>query len=243
MQPLTIALGNYGLTKPIKQGDVAPRPAALSTLSRSSRSSAAMRRMCRGLEFDICEMAFTTYVCARAVRQAVHRHPGVRDPEFPSLGDLHQHQIRDQGAEGPRGTQGRRQSRLHRHHRTLGARRPADRVWRRPRQDHLGADRRRARGGIRRARRTSTTSSAASRCASCCCPARSTPRIGEIGVEAPEIKPLIPERAQRRLRLFPQDRHLSDQSWRRHQGLACSRRCPGSPTSSSARSRRPRRSI
>ena len=25
-----------------------------------------MRRMCRGLEFDICEMAFTTYVCARA---------------------------------------------------------------------------------------------------------------------------------------------------------------------------------
>ena len=28
---------------------------------------AAMRRMCRGLEFDICEMAFTTYLCARAV--------------------------------------------------------------------------------------------------------------------------------------------------------------------------------
>ena len=25
-----------------------------------------MRRMCRGLEFDICEMAFTTYLCARA---------------------------------------------------------------------------------------------------------------------------------------------------------------------------------
>ena len=25
-----------------------------------------MRRMCRGLEYDICEMAFTTYLCARA---------------------------------------------------------------------------------------------------------------------------------------------------------------------------------
>jgi 4,5-dihydroxyphthalate decarboxylase len=26
----------------------------------------AMRRMCRALEYDICEMAFTTYICARA---------------------------------------------------------------------------------------------------------------------------------------------------------------------------------
>ena len=26
----------------------------------------AFRRMVRGLEFDICEMALTTYVCARA---------------------------------------------------------------------------------------------------------------------------------------------------------------------------------
>jgi 4,5-dihydroxyphthalate decarboxylase len=65
MQPLTIALGNYGITKPIK--------AAGAELGRLNLDFVAveqivpmMRRMCRGLEFDICEMAFTTYVCARA---------------------------------------------------------------------------------------------------------------------------------------------------------------------------------
>jgi 4,5-dihydroxyphthalate decarboxylase len=65
MQPLTIALGNYGITKPIK--------AAGADLGRLNLNFVPveqivpmMRRMCRGLEFDICEMAFTTYVCARA---------------------------------------------------------------------------------------------------------------------------------------------------------------------------------
>ena len=65
MQPLTIALGNYGITKPIK--------AAGANLGRLNlrfveveQIVPMMRRMCRGLEFDICEMAFTTYLCARA---------------------------------------------------------------------------------------------------------------------------------------------------------------------------------
>ncbi|MBX9843221.1 MAG: ABC transporter substrate-binding protein [Xanthobacteraceae bacterium] len=65
MRPLTIALGNYGITKPIK--------AAGADLGRLNLDFVPveqivpmMRRMCRGLEFDICEMAFTTYVCARA---------------------------------------------------------------------------------------------------------------------------------------------------------------------------------
>jgi hypothetical protein len=66
MQPLTIALGNYGITKPIKQAD-----ADLGRLNLDfvpvEQIVPMMRRMCRGLEFDICEMAFTTYVCARAV--------------------------------------------------------------------------------------------------------------------------------------------------------------------------------
>jgi 4,5-dihydroxyphthalate decarboxylase len=65
MQPLTIALGNYGITKPIKQAD-----ADLGRLNLDfvpvEQIVPMMRRMCRGLEFDICEMAFTTYVCARA---------------------------------------------------------------------------------------------------------------------------------------------------------------------------------
>jgi len=65
MQPLTIALGNYGLTKPIKEAGVNFGRLNLR-LVEVEQIVPMMRRMCRGLEFDICEMAFTTYVCARA---------------------------------------------------------------------------------------------------------------------------------------------------------------------------------
>ena len=65
MQPLTIALGNYGLTKPIKRAGVDFGPLNLKFVE-VEQIVPMMRRMCRGLEFDICEMAFTTYVCARA---------------------------------------------------------------------------------------------------------------------------------------------------------------------------------
>jgi 4,5-dihydroxyphthalate decarboxylase len=65
MQQLKIALGNYGLTKPLKEGQV---PSDLLPLDYIpiEQIVPAMRRMCRALEYDICEMAFTTYVCARA---------------------------------------------------------------------------------------------------------------------------------------------------------------------------------
>jgi 4,5-dihydroxyphthalate decarboxylase len=65
MQALKTALGNYGLTKPLKDGTVVPKrftpvyPAIQEIVPE-------MRRMCRALEYDICEMAFTTYLCARA---------------------------------------------------------------------------------------------------------------------------------------------------------------------------------
>jgi 4,5-dihydroxyphthalate decarboxylase len=65
MQPLTTALGNYGLTLPIKQGRIGLGRLNLSFVEIEP-IIVAMRRMCRGLEFDICEMAFTTYLCARA---------------------------------------------------------------------------------------------------------------------------------------------------------------------------------
>src|SRR5262245_50110544 len=65
MRPLTFALGNYGVTKPMK--------AAGADLGRLNLDFVEveqivpmMRRMCRGLEFDICEMAVPTYVCAPA---------------------------------------------------------------------------------------------------------------------------------------------------------------------------------
>jgi ABC-type nitrate/sulfonate/bicarbonate transport system substrate-binding protein len=66
MRTLTIALGDYGLTRPIKQARVDPGRLKLD-LVKVEQIVPMMRRMCRGLEFDICEMAFTTYICARAV--------------------------------------------------------------------------------------------------------------------------------------------------------------------------------
>jgi 4,5-dihydroxyphthalate decarboxylase len=65
MPPLTIALGNYGLTKPLKAASVDFGGLDL-TFVPVEQIVPMMRRMCRGLEFDICEMAFTTYVCAKA---------------------------------------------------------------------------------------------------------------------------------------------------------------------------------
>ena len=65
MQPLTIALGNYGITKPIKAAGADLGRLKLNFVE-VEQIVPMMRRMCRGLEFDICEMAFTTYVCARA---------------------------------------------------------------------------------------------------------------------------------------------------------------------------------
>jgi 4,5-dihydroxyphthalate decarboxylase len=65
MRPLTIALGDYGLTRPIKQARIDTGRLKLD-LVEVEQIVPMMRRMCRGLEFDICEMAFTTYVCARA---------------------------------------------------------------------------------------------------------------------------------------------------------------------------------
>ncbi len=68
MQPLTFALGNYGVTKPIKDpGGLAGKSLSNLRFIEVKPIIAAMRRMCRGLEFDICEMALTTYLCARAV--------------------------------------------------------------------------------------------------------------------------------------------------------------------------------
>jgi 4,5-dihydroxyphthalate decarboxylase len=65
MDPLTIVIGNYGLTKPLKEGTIQPVGLRLEYLQIDPITS-AMRRMVRGLEFDICEMAFTTYLCAKA---------------------------------------------------------------------------------------------------------------------------------------------------------------------------------
>ena len=62
---LKTAIGSYGHTKALKDGKIAPRGAELA-FEEVSPIIGAFRRMCRGLEFDVCEMAITTYLCAKA---------------------------------------------------------------------------------------------------------------------------------------------------------------------------------
>jgi 4,5-dihydroxyphthalate decarboxylase len=54
-----------GNNKPLKEGLVTPRTCKL-VFEEVNPLIDAFRRMVRGLEFDVCEMAITTYICARA---------------------------------------------------------------------------------------------------------------------------------------------------------------------------------
>jgi NMT1/THI5 like protein len=69
VQALKIAIGNYGVTRALKDGSVRGGPALEQV--EVSPITAAMRRMVRTLEFDVCEMAFTTYLCARALGKPI----------------------------------------------------------------------------------------------------------------------------------------------------------------------------
>lgn len=65
MQALTIAIGNYGVTKRFKEAGAHGDRLALEFVEIDP-ILAAVRRMARGVEFDICEMPITTYLCAKA---------------------------------------------------------------------------------------------------------------------------------------------------------------------------------
>ena len=60
----TIAIGNYGVTQALKRQVVDTGRLRLKHIEIEPITT-AMRRMVRGLEFDICEMAITTYLCAK----------------------------------------------------------------------------------------------------------------------------------------------------------------------------------
>jgi 4,5-dihydroxyphthalate decarboxylase len=62
---LKTALVTYGHTQPLKDGIVKPRTFEFE-FEDGPVIIKAFRRMVRGLEFDISEMAMTTYLCARA---------------------------------------------------------------------------------------------------------------------------------------------------------------------------------
>jgi 4,5-dihydroxyphthalate decarboxylase len=61
---LRTVVGARGNTNALTDGTVKPGTFAFDF--QDVDLIAAFRRMVRGSEFDICEMAITTYVCARA---------------------------------------------------------------------------------------------------------------------------------------------------------------------------------
>ena len=67
MAPLKLktATGNYGHTMPLKDGSVTSDAIAFEHVDVPVIIN-AFRRMIRGLEFDVSEMALSTYLCARA---------------------------------------------------------------------------------------------------------------------------------------------------------------------------------
>jgi 4,5-dihydroxyphthalate decarboxylase len=66
MDELSIAIATSGLTRDLKEGRVDAGGLRLNHIEVSP-ITAAMRRMVRGLAFDVCEMAITTYLCARGL--------------------------------------------------------------------------------------------------------------------------------------------------------------------------------
>ena len=62
---LKTAIATTGQTAALKDGTVTPRTFDFEFEDVPVIIN-AFRRMVRGLEFDICEMAITTYICAKA---------------------------------------------------------------------------------------------------------------------------------------------------------------------------------
>ncbi len=62
---LRTAVGNYGHTTPLKDGTITSSAFSMEHIEVSPVTS-IFRRMVRELEFDVAEMALSTYLCARA---------------------------------------------------------------------------------------------------------------------------------------------------------------------------------
>jgi 4,5-dihydroxyphthalate decarboxylase len=111
-----------GNNRPSRIGRSRQQPAG--STSRKCPSSPSVSPDGPRLEFDVCEMALSTYVCARA-----HGKRFTALPVFP-VRAFHHHAIvcgRDTASMRlpTRASEGRRQPRLHRHDRRLGAQHPA----------------------------------------------------------------------------------------------------------------------
>src|SRR6185503_16698180 len=101
---LKTALLTRGHTKALKDGTVRPRGFDFA-FEEVPQIIQAFRRMVRGLEFDISEMAITTYLCARAYGKALTAIPVFPMRAFHHGAILHNTKA---GIRGPRDLEGRR---------------------------------------------------------------------------------------------------------------------------------------
>jgi 4,5-dihydroxyphthalate decarboxylase len=100
---LRTVTGTRGATRALKDGSVRGEGFAFE-FEEIPVLPRAFRRMVRGLEFDVSEMAFTTYLCARA-----HGKPFTALPVFLVRGFHHGAIVRGpDGAREPRELEGRR---------------------------------------------------------------------------------------------------------------------------------------
>ena len=73
---LTIAVGDYGHTRLLKEASVRPQGLALQPVEVPSLVE-LVRRMARGLEFDIAELSLSHVHAGSDLPYALHSHPGV----------------------------------------------------------------------------------------------------------------------------------------------------------------------
>ncbi len=104
---LRTVTGAQGATRALIDGAVSPRRYALrfEEVPDLPALVQAFRRMVRGLEFDVCEMAFTTYLCAKA-----HGKPFTALPVFLVRGFHHGAIVRAAaaGVRSPKDLEGRK---------------------------------------------------------------------------------------------------------------------------------------
>ena len=83
MVQLSAALGNYPHTAALKDGSVKPEGVELQFVEIDGSIIGAFRRMVRNLEFDVCEMAITTYLSAKEYLKPFTAIPVFPVREFP----------------------------------------------------------------------------------------------------------------------------------------------------------------
>ena len=102
--PLKIAIATYGHTEPLKNGVVAIE-GVQPEFVEINPIIGAFRRMVRDLEFDVCEVACTTYIVARAYGRPFKALPVFLTRNFHHGGIVYRE---DANIEGPKGLEGKK---------------------------------------------------------------------------------------------------------------------------------------